>query len=74
MANHRRVTAVRDVKRAYVRKGHCASPLKAYSWGYVWRPVVIHGDFSAARQAGISTGIFCGLVGLAYRGIRRLRS
>ena len=36
--------------------------------------VVTHGDFSAAWQVGIFTGIFCGLVGLAYRGIKRLRS
>ena len=36
--------------------------------------VVTQGDYSAAWQVGIVTGIFCGLIGLAYRGVRRLRS
>ncbi len=36
--------------------------------------IVTHGDFSAAWQAGIGIGIICGLIGLAYRGVRRLRS
>jgi hypothetical protein len=35
--------------------------------------VVTHGDYSAAWQVGIFTGVFCGLIGLASRGVRRLR-
>jgi hypothetical protein len=36
--------------------------------------IVTHGDFSAAWQVGIGMGIICGLIGLVYRGVRRLRS
>ena len=35
--------------------------------------IVTRGDYSAAWQVGIFIGIFCGLIGLAYRGVRRLR-
>ena len=36
--------------------------------------IIVHGDFSTALEVGIFIGIFCGLVGLVYRGVRRLRS
>ena len=36
--------------------------------------VVTRGDFSAAWQAGIGIGILCGLIGLGYRGVKRLRA
>jgi len=36
--------------------------------------IATRGDFSAAWQAGIGIGIVCGLIGVAYRGVRRLRS
>jgi len=35
--------------------------------------IVTRGDYSAAWQVGVFTGIFCGLIGLAYRGVRGLR-
>jgi hypothetical protein len=35
--------------------------------------IVTHGNYSAAWQAGIGVGIFCGLVGLVYGGVRALR-
>ena len=34
---------------------------------------IVTRDLSAAWQAGIGIGIVCGLVGLTYRGLRRLR-
>jgi hypothetical protein len=36
--------------------------------------VVTRGDFSAAWQVGIGIGIAAGLIGLGYRGVKRLRA